>query len=67
MYPYAFLLSVYMRMFFKKSMILFLNIVVLYAKAKKLTINNIDTDENDKIKAIHLTCDECGNLFSKTS
>lgn len=36
-------------------------------KSKKLTINNIDTDENDKIKAIHLICDECGNLFSKIS
>ena len=32
-------------------------------KSKKLTVKNIDTDQNNKIKAIHLLCDECENVF----
>ena len=32
-------------------------------KSKKLTVKNIDADPNDKIKAIHLLCDECENIF----
>ena len=32
-------------------------------KSKKLTVKNIDADQNDKIKAIHLLCDECENIF----
>ena len=32
-------------------------------KSKKLTVKNIDTDQNDKIKAIQLLCDECENVF----
>lgn len=28
-------------------------------KSKKLTIENIDTDENGRIKTVHLICEEC--------
>lgn len=30
-------------------------------KSKKLNVENIDTDENGRIKAIHLICEECKN------
>lgn len=32
-------------------------------KSKKLTVDNIVTDENGKINAIHLMCEECENSF----
>ncbi|HCB96112.1 MAG TPA: hypothetical protein DEP65_11275 [Ruminococcus sp.] len=32
-------------------------------KSKKITVDNIETEENGKIKAIHLICDECENVF----
>lgn len=32
-------------------------------KSRKLTIENIDTDVNNRIKAIHLMCEECENAF----
>lgn len=32
-------------------------------KSKRLTVESVDTDENGKIKAIHLICEECKNTF----
>lgn len=32
-------------------------------KSKRLTVESVDTDENSKIKAIHLICEECKNTF----
>lgn len=33
-------------------------------KSKKLTVENIDTDENGRIKKVHLICEECENSFN---
>ena len=32
-------------------------------KSKKITVDNIETEETGKINAIHLICDECENVF----
>ena len=35
-------------------------------KSRKLTIEKIGTEENDRVKAVHLVCEECGNVSTIT-
>ena len=68
---FASLLLALTKIFFKKYLTILHSIIFQYARAKKVSIDGDDSDENGMVQKCYLRCEKCGSItevdFEKSS